>query len=328
MELYFKKPLMQSIKNIAKSTLYATGLFKEFKASESISKNYINSTPLILEKVEKSLIANCKEFGIENIEIRLNKFRRLHVPFLNQYHPLKGSKVLEIGCGTGSSTVALTEQGCNVTGIDVDRGSLEVAKERLHLYRQEADFRLMNCSDISKTFEKDSFDIVIFFATMEHLTNAEKKEAIAQSWAVTKPGGLWCILGTPNLLWHFDIHTSLLPHYFWLPDDIAFEYAQFSPRKEFAEDLKEKKFEDYKIPFARWGRGVSYHFLDLYVGDVTKLKVLNSLEGFLRSHKSWLQRLFYKRTLDYKFKSMMQRTGRVGVQLPFYENYLDVIIKK
>ena len=319
---------MSALKEIAINTLKGVGLYKEFKPSAAITNNFVPSTPGILATIHESLKANCKEFGQENIEVRLTKFRNLHIPFLNYYHPLKGSKVLEIGCGTGSSTVALTEQGCIVTGIDVDSGALQVGKDRIEQYKLKADFRCMNCNEISTTFEKDSFDIVIFFATMEHLTNEEKKEAILQSWAVTKPGGIWCILGTPNLMWHFDIHTSMLPHYFWLPDDIAFEYAKFSPRKEFVEDLKGKKFETYREPFARWGRGVSYHFLDLYLGDVTKLNVLDSLYGFLFKHKSWVQKLLYKRTFEYKYKKMMMQTGRAGVQLPFYENYLDVLIKK
>ena len=52
---------------------------------------------------------------------RLTINRERVVPWLDSLQSLKGSRILEIGCGTGASTVALLEQGARVTAIDVGR---------------------------------------------------------------------------------------------------------------------------------------------------------------------------------------------------------------
>src|SRR5271154_1703914 len=57
---------------------------------------------------------------------RIENDRRTIVPWLNAMRALDGIRILEVGCGSGSSTVALAEQGAIVTGIDVDTGSLTV----------------------------------------------------------------------------------------------------------------------------------------------------------------------------------------------------------
>src|SRR6266850_7471643 len=51
---------------------------------------------------------------------RLDTDRNLIIPWLDEARPLRNASILEIGCGTGCSTVALAEQGAQVTAIDVD----------------------------------------------------------------------------------------------------------------------------------------------------------------------------------------------------------------
>ncbi len=78
---------------------------------------------------------------------RLQTFRSTSIPWLNSLGDLSGKTVLEIGCGTGSATVALAEQGAFVTAIDEDAGSLSVAKERVVLHQTQAKFLNANSSD-------------------------------------------------------------------------------------------------------------------------------------------------------------------------------------
>src|SRR5215510_3610517 len=58
--------------------------------------------------------------------VRLDTDRHAIIPWLDEARSLRDSSVLEIGCGTGCSTIALAEQGAMVTAIDVDEHSLKV----------------------------------------------------------------------------------------------------------------------------------------------------------------------------------------------------------
>ncbi|MGO9524812.1 class I SAM-dependent methyltransferase [Mycobacterium sp.] len=65
---------------------------------------------------------------------RLIYDRHEYVPWINELRRLDGARVLEIGCGTGSSVMALVEQGADVTGIDVVPESIEVTRARLRFF--------------------------------------------------------------------------------------------------------------------------------------------------------------------------------------------------
>ena len=71
------------------------------------------------------------------------------------------------------------------------------------------------------------------------MVHEERLQAIADTWTMLRPGDLWCVIETPNRLWHTDTHTALLPFYHWLPDDLAFKYARFSQRTNFREMRKQ-----------------------------------------------------------------------------------------
>jgi 2-polyprenyl-3-methyl-5-hydroxy-6-metoxy-1,4-benzoquinol methylase len=52
------------------------------------------------------------------MEFRLQMGRYELIPWLEHTMPLRGKRILEIGCGTGAATVALAEQGANVAALE------------------------------------------------------------------------------------------------------------------------------------------------------------------------------------------------------------------
>ena len=60
--------------------------------------------------------------------------RRHAVAWLDDVVGLSGSTVVEIGCGTGSSTVALAERGAVVFAIDIDEPSVAAARSRVEAH--------------------------------------------------------------------------------------------------------------------------------------------------------------------------------------------------
>ena len=236
--------------------LKAFGLYKEFVIPGDISKKFIQLNEAQLKKIQKSLQKNkprAADFSGHLIE-RLERFRRTHIPLLIETIGLEEKKILEIGCGTGSSTVALAEQGAILTAIDIDEDSMIVAKEKMKIYGLEAEFIKANAIDIKDSFGGRKWDMIIFWASIEHMTHRERIISIGNAYDVLKNGKHLCVFGSPNRLYHTDEHTSWLPFYMWLQDEIALDYAKFSERKDFAGAfavIHKNNYRNYEIDLYR-----------------------------------------------------------------------------
>jgi 2-polyprenyl-3-methyl-5-hydroxy-6-metoxy-1,4-benzoquinol methylase len=255
----------------------------------------------------------------EHLTERLESDRMNIIPWLNAARPLESSRVLEVGCGTGSGMVALAEQGAIVTGVDIDNGALEVAKVRLDAHDLRAWVREQNATD---AVTDGTYDFIIYFATLEHMTLAERLKSLKSAWAALPSGGLLVVIETPNRLWYFDPHTSRLPFFHWLPDDLAFQYMKFSPRKLYKGMFTELNEEQMEL-FHRQGRGMSYHEIDLAIGPAKDLDVVSSLSTFQGLRNAIRKPRAYKR-----FKAFLRAHAPKGLHDGFFEPYLNVIIRK
>jgi S-adenosylmethionine-dependent methyltransferase len=262
----------------------------------------------------------------DHMEARTNADRQRVIPWLAAAQPLERCRVLEIGCGTGASTVALAEQGCDVVGIDVNQGNLLAAQERCRIYGLRAKFLCANASDLHKHFETGAFDLIIFFATLEHLTHAERISAMKSTWAMLQPEGLWCVVDTPNRLWWFDAHTSGLPFFNWLPDDLALDYAPHSDRGFMKSYATAGRDDQVKLDFARRGRGVSYHEFDLALGQSASLNVVSALNLYARE-RSLAIRARWQFSSRRRFEAFLRAHGP-RIHPGFYQPDLDLIIRR
>jgi 2-polyprenyl-3-methyl-5-hydroxy-6-metoxy-1,4-benzoquinol methylase len=253
-----------------------------------------------------------------HLHLRLANDRRFVIPWLNAARDLQGMRVLEIGCGTGASTVALAEQGARVIALDIDAPALEVARERCRAHEVTADIREANAANLA---EYGPVDAVLYFATLEHMSQVERQCSLASAWSILPAGGLLAIIETPNRLWFFDHHTSRLPFYHWLPDDLAFVYSRFSPKEVFKDSYREPNAE-MMDHFLRRGRGVSYHEIDVAIAPTQTLETVSSLN----SHFGWRRRIRMS-TLARRYKALLRRI-RADLHEGWFDPDLDVLIRK
>jgi S-adenosylmethionine-dependent methyltransferase len=252
----------------------------------------------------------------DHVKIRLDNYRYETIPWLNSIMNLKDIRILDIGCGTGCTTVALAEQGAIVTGIDFSATVLEVAKKRCHLYEITAGLSLLNATNLNDLNQE--FDMVVFSACLEHMTYKERLLSIRAAWQVLATGGFLVVVDTPNRLHYYDRHSSMLPFYDWLPDELALQYSKYSPRKKCIELSSSNDI--YEL--MRFGRGVSYHEFELALDiEYDKMKI-NSMQSFTNS--------IFTRFIRYnrKFMKQLKRVGPNMMQEGFYYDYLFLCIKK
>ncbi|BBO69196.1 hypothetical protein DSCA_31260 [Desulfosarcina alkanivorans] len=93
--------------------------------------------------------------------------------------PVAGESVLDIGCGTGASTVPLLEKGLDVTGIDPSPYMLDILSatlgNRISLYRGFAE---------DLPFDDNSFNHACLFTCLEFVDDPQK--ALAEAFRVAK----------------------------------------------------------------------------------------------------------------------------------------------
>jgi len=104
-----------------------------------------------------------------------------------------GSRFLEVGCGTGHWSEYFSNRGFEVTGIDVSKEMIEVAKKK-HIANSQ--FQVADGENLP--FADESFDSAAAITTLEFTANPEKmiSEMIR---CVKKPGGK-LIVGVLNAL--------------------------------------------------------------------------------------------------------------------------------
>ena len=116
----------------------------------------------------------------------LHDINPLRLNFINTGSPLAGKRVLDIGCGGGILCEAMAECGARVTGTDMGKAPLSVA--RLHAMESDLDidYRQITAEALAAA-EPGAFDVVTCMELLEHVP--DPSSVINAGMQLAKPGG-------------------------------------------------------------------------------------------------------------------------------------------
>lgn len=179
----------------------------------------------------------------------LHQINPLRLSYILEKTAISNKKIIDIGCGGGILTEGLSVEGATVTGIDLNKAGIDVAK--LHLLESGAQVEYLLTSAENIALERPAhYDIVTCLEMLEHVP--DPKSIVAACAALVKPGGhlffstlnrnpksyLFAILGAEYLL-------KLLPKN-------THDYAKFIRPSELSQWLRQSGLTPLAI------KGIAY----------------------------------------------------------------------
>lgn len=132
---------------------------------------------------------------------------------------LAGRRLLDFGCGCGSSTMVLARMlpHTSIVGVELDDVSLEVARARARHYGVAVEF-LKSPAGTRLPEGLGRFDAVLLSAVYEHLLPRERDTLVPLLWSALEPGGVLFVNQLPHRWFPIETHTTGLPFLNYLPD--------------------------------------------------------------------------------------------------------------
>lgn len=139
-------------------------------------------------------------------------------------HLKPGSRILEVGAGTGRYTLTLAQEGYDVTAVELVESNLETLKQGIVNEMKVKAYQGDAC-DLSR-FEADTFDVTLVLGPLYHLYDTiDIQKCVDEAIRVTKKKGV--------IFFAFiSVHAIMLANYF---------------KNNFSEGLAENFDENYNV---------------------------------------------------------------------------------
>lgn len=203
------------------------------------------------------------------------------LPWLIEKGIRRDATIVDFGCGSGSSTVALAHFFQHVVGVDIEEREVNAARTRAQLMGvNNVEFCWAGPTDIVGAVLEHRPDCIIFHAVVEHLTDRERLDYLSRLWRGIDEGAVITITETPNRYAYFDGHTAVMPFFHLLPDEIALAYVKQSPRPGLAEAFEAVRHDPDALSELRHRLGLGVGYQDFEAGFGEALNEVTIGDGF------------------------------------------------
>lgn len=98
-------------------------------------------------------------------------------------------RLLDSGCGTGEHSLLARQRGAAVTGVDISRNAIEIARRKAADRRIDVDFAVVNMLEPAP-FDDGAFDTVLDSGVFHSFGGTEQRAYVDNLTRVTKDDGL------------------------------------------------------------------------------------------------------------------------------------------
>jgi len=151
----------------------------------------VNEDELIKSQMEKMVTSY--DSYMSKVTFGRERILREETVRLAQVQP--GDCVLEVGCGTGTLTLAAKRQAGpsgQVFGIDIIPGMVAASQRKAAQAREDITFQVGSMNDIP--FPANQFDVVMCSFMIFHMSEATLRKGITEVYRVLKPQGRLLVL--------------------------------------------------------------------------------------------------------------------------------------
>lgn len=260
----FQEQLKEKSQEVLLSEEYKLGML------EVLAKNYYFKNK---EEILKS--AELTKDLEDHIQNRYVGTLNHYIPWIENVIDLHNCELVEIGAGTGSSSAAFSKIVKKIHAYEISENSTRIARRRIQLlgidnvsiYQYSSDKLLHK---VQQRHGLGSVSAVLLFAVLEHMTVYERLETLKTAWNLLKPGGILIVAETPNRLTYHDHHTTWLPFFHMLPQELAISYIESIPRetiKQYLKSIARLNIEKRIEALTRLGNAVSFHEFEIAFQD-------------------------------------------------------------
>ncbi|MBO4871659.1 MAG: bifunctional demethylmenaquinone methyltransferase/2-methoxy-6-polyprenyl-1,4-benzoquinol methylase UbiE [Muribaculaceae bacterium] len=167
------------------------------------------------EQVEKMFDAIAPAYDFMNRAMTLGIdrwWRRVAVKRVKRHVAQGESHLLDVATGTGDFAIQLHQalQPCQVTGIDLSMGMMDVARRKVQQRGLENDIDFMQADCLALPFQDATFDAVTVAFGVRNFEHID--QGYSEMLRVLRPGGFLCVveLSTPTnrlVRWFYDLYT-------------------------------------------------------------------------------------------------------------------------
>jgi len=127
-------------------------------------------------------------FGWTSEEDHTQVVRPCVLQVIDQLAVAPGSRILDLGCGTGDLAIWLSQQGYDAYGIDIAPSAIAWANEKALAQNAQVQFTVGSVLDLSP-YRDDFFQLVVDGRCLHCIIGPDRAATLASIYRVLQPGG-------------------------------------------------------------------------------------------------------------------------------------------